>query len=184
MWGYWNHRVHLPVPLLISGQKVKGQGHKTLRTEIDFRTITAFPLHLSSWKLVHKFDMCHGSPLLISGSKDQRSRSQELDNWKWFPDHNCFPFTHIFIKNTNVVHKFGMSHGSPLLISGSNDQRSSSQYYLLFVTPDLHKWNIYCLWIHVCISSLDRAVLLQWSPIKSTHIIMTLKSALVEHSYT
>ena len=49
-WGYWNHRVHLPVRLLISIEKVKGQGHRTLITENDFRTITAFPLHLSSWK--------------------------------------------------------------------------------------------------------------------------------------
>ena len=131
--GYWNHRVHLPVRLLISGQKVKGKGHRTLITENDFQTITAFNVHLSSWKIAHKFDMCHGWSLLISGSKGQRS---------------------------------------------------SSLYYLLFVTSQLHKWNIYCLLIHVCISSLDRAVLLQWSPIKSTHIIMTLKHALVEHSYT
>ena len=132
-WGYWNHRVHLPVPLLISVEKVKGQGHRTLITENDFQTITAFHLHLSSLKIVHKFDMSH----------------------RW-----------------------------PLLISVSKDQRSSSQYCFIFVTPDLHKWNIYCLSIHVCISSLDRAVSLQWSAIKSTHIIMTLKPALVEHSYT
>ena len=132
-WGYWNHRVHLPVPLLINVEKVKGKGHRTLITEKDFRTITAFHLHLSSWKIVHKCDMSH----------------------RW-----------------------------PLLISGSKDQRSSSQYYFIFVTPDLHKGNIYCLWIHVCINSLDRALSLQWSAIKSTHIIMTLKPALVEHSCT
>ena len=131
--GYWNHRVHLPVPKLISGQEVKGQGHRTLITENDFRTITAFPLHLFSLKIVQKFDTSHGWPLLIFGSKGQRS---------------------------------------------------SSHYYLLFVTSFLHKWNIYCLWIHLCISSIDRAVSLQWSPIKSTHIIITLKPALVEHSYS
>ena len=108
--GYCNNCFHLPVSLLISVQKVKGQGYRTLITGNDFQTITAFYLHLSSWKIVHKFDMCHGSPLLILGSKDQRS---------------------------------------------------SSQYYLIFVTPDLHKWNIYCLWIQLCISSIDRAVSLQ-----------------------
>ena len=132
-WGNWNHRVHLPVPILISGQEVKGQGHRTLITENDFRTITAFPLHLFSLK---------------------------------------------------IVQKFYTSHWWTLLIFGSEGQRSSSHYYLLFVTSFLHKWIIYSLWIYLCISSLDRAVSLQWSPIKSTHIIMTLKPALVEHSYT
>ena len=28
----------------------------------------------------------------------QRSRSQDMDNWNWFPDRNCFPFSLIFMK--------------------------------------------------------------------------------------
>ena len=28
----------------------------------------------------------------------KRSRSQCINYWKWFPAHNCFPFTHIIMK--------------------------------------------------------------------------------------
>ena len=36
--------------------------------------------------------MRRGCVLLISGSKGQKSRSQCIDNWKWFMFHNCFRF--------------------------------------------------------------------------------------------
>ena len=36
--------------------------------------------------------------LKIFRSKGQRSRSQCINYWKWFPAHNCFPFTPIIMK--------------------------------------------------------------------------------------
>ena len=37
--------------------------------------------------------MSWGCALLILGSKGKMSRSQYIDNWKWFMPHICFPFT-------------------------------------------------------------------------------------------
>ena len=34
----------------------------------------------------------------VKRSKGQRSRSQCINYWKWFPAHNCFPFTPIIMK--------------------------------------------------------------------------------------
>ena len=42
--------------------------------------------------------MRQGCVLYILRSKGQRSRSQCINYWKWFPAHNYFLFTHIIMK--------------------------------------------------------------------------------------
>ena len=60
--------------------------------------ITAFPLHLSSWNFTCRLPMRQECALSILRTKGQRSRSQCINYWKWFPAHNCFPFTPIIMK--------------------------------------------------------------------------------------
>ena len=82
------------------GQKVKGQVHKVNAriTENGFLRIAASPLHLSSWNFTCSLPMSRVWTLWTLGSKGQRSRSQYKDYWKRILAHNCFPFTHIFMK--------------------------------------------------------------------------------------
>ena len=68
------------------------------RPHLGFWRITAFPLHLSSWNFTCRLPMSQGCALYILRSKGQRSRSQCINYWKWFPAHNCFPFTPIIMK--------------------------------------------------------------------------------------
>ena len=43
-----------------------------------------FPLQLSSWNFTRRLSVSWWCALLISGLKGQKSRSQCIDNWKWF----------------------------------------------------------------------------------------------------
>ena len=70
----------------------------SVRPHLGFRRITAFPLHLSSWNFTCRLPMSQGCALYILRLKGQRSRSQCINHWKWFPAHNCFPFTPIIMK--------------------------------------------------------------------------------------
>ena len=68
---------------------------------IWFLAHNSFPLytyHLSSWNFTCRLPMRQGCALYILRSKGQRSRSQCINYWKWFPAHNCFPFTPIIMK--------------------------------------------------------------------------------------
>ena len=88
-----------------------------------FRRITAFPLHLSSWNFTCRLAMRQGCALLISGSKDQRSRSNPLISGNGFLRITAFPL-HPWSQNlTGTL----LSQGCALLISGSKGQRSRSQ---------------------------------------------------------
>ena len=54
--------------------------------------------------------MSRGWALWVLGWKGQRSRSQCIDNWKWFMLHNCFPFSPIIMKiHTKTSHESRMS---------------------------------------------------------------------------
>ena len=70
----------------------------SVRPHLGFRRITAFPLHLSSWNFTCRLPMSQGCALYILRSKGQRSMSQCINYWKWFPAHNYFPFTPIIMK--------------------------------------------------------------------------------------
>ena len=83
----------MPIDFGVKRSKVIGQGHGALKIENGFRTITDSVICLWSWKFVHLLLMTQGYALLILGSKDQRSRSRGIDDWKRFPDQNwpCNP---------------------------------------------------------------------------------------------
>ena len=70
--------------------RIQGQGHNALITENSICRIIAFLLLLSSWNFIQRLPMRLGCALLISGSRGQ---GHNIDNWKWFMLHNCFPFT-------------------------------------------------------------------------------------------
>ena len=70
----------------------------SVQPHLGFRRITAFPLHPSSWNFTCRLPMRQGCALYILRLKGQRSRSQCINYWKWFPAHNCFPFTPIIMK--------------------------------------------------------------------------------------
>ena len=93
-------------PLSIFGSK--GQGHRTWITETDFRTVAAFPFHLSSWNLVHKLSMSQGWPLLILGSEGRRTWITEND----FRTTSALPF---HLSSWDLVHKLPISQQWPLL---------------------------------------------------------------------
>ena len=91
----------------ISGSK--GQGHNALITENGLCHIIPFHLHLLSWNFKQRLPTTRRSALSILGSKDQRSRSQCIYNWKWFMSHNSFPFTPIIMKLlTKTPHEWRM----------------------------------------------------------------------------
>ena len=64
-----------------------GRRIKDLLKMVSCLHITAFPLHLSSWNFRHKIYVGQGCALDF---RDQRSRSQCIDYWKWFLWYNCF----------------------------------------------------------------------------------------------
>ena len=91
----------------VSGSKC--QGHNAVITENGLCRIISLPLYLSSWNFIQRLPMRWGCALLILGSKGQRSRSQCIDNLKWFMLHNCCPFTFIIIKlHTKTLHELRM----------------------------------------------------------------------------
>ena len=65
--------------------------------ENSLMSITALPFHLTSWNFTQRLPLSWGWPLMMSGSKDQMSRSQFIDSWKQIFEqifeHNWFPFT-------------------------------------------------------------------------------------------
>ena len=95
-------------PLLILG--AKGQGHRTPIIENGFRTIFQPVLMLEQWNFIHLLTMSQGWALLILGSKGQRSRSQDSDDWKWFPDHIWACIAPIIMKLArNASHEWRMT---------------------------------------------------------------------------
>ena len=72
------------------------QGQRSMSQLITEYFLVAELLSLYTYN--HETLTLQGCALLILGSKDQRSRSQCINNWKWVLVHNCFHFTPIIMK--------------------------------------------------------------------------------------
>ena len=133
--------------LVILGSK--GQGHNALITENGLCQIS-FPLHLFSGNFIQRLPMSRGCALLISRWKGQRSRSQCIDNWKWFMSWRMCPIDLVskgrghnalitenglyriiyfpsHLSSWNFICRLSVSRGCALLILGSKGQSSMSQ---------------------------------------------------------